>query len=750
MIKRILVLALSLVILSGLIVCGVNLFNGDSDSKGYPAYQETEVKKLEDGMICENQQFELQWDQKNKRVILYDKETNTRWCNTPEEELDNNPIESGEKTHPQVDSPIYVTYFDNVNFAEKTVYAATGAIKNGSVSAEKTEKGLSVTYNFEKEQFSVTVEYTLQEDHLQVSVDTSKITENADNIVTEVSVAPFFCSVKNDTQDAYLFVPSGSGALIYSDVRVSSAVTTSEKVYGQDYSVDDADDFVKYESVRLPVYGAVNQNRGVCAIIEEGAEGANICTVSNNTGMGYAAVYASFMTRGYDLIDRPKGFSSTTVKNKLYSEPVMNQVYSIGFYPFYGEDASYVDMANIYRGYLEKEYGFTKDASLAQENAVNLNLVGAAEGREFLFGVPYSKLYATTTLKEAKEMINEVREIAGDINVSLQGFTKSGVNTGEPAGGIQIASKLGSYKELKQMYDSYGDTDTSLFLDFDSVCFNESGSGISTYFGSALTTNGKQATLTVKSQETGMPDSNQENYKLVSRQKLETLNAKILKKLTKKGISGIGLSTLSKMAYADYSDENCYVALGMGEQVRAIFTAYKEAGIPVMGSSANAYAAVSSDYIADVPTTSSGYESFDVEVPFYELVFKGYVPMSVSALNLSPDADRTLLKALESGVGLSFTAIKQYDEELVNSSRRDFYGTNKENVLSELKLLKEEGVIDILNELKGTGIAGHTVVNASVRKTEFSNGITIYVNYGEDAYTEGDITVSPNHYYVER
>ena len=733
-----------------LILCFAGTLVGCSETQGYPAYAETKAETLKDGTVCENEKYELQWDQKKKRVILYDKETNTRWCNTPEAELDNNPIESGVKTHPQVDSPIYVTYFDNVNFAEKIAYAATGAIKNGSVSVKEIEDGLSVTYNFEAEEFSVTVDYVLRDDNLLVSVDTSKITEGLENSVTEVAVAPFFCSVKNNTKDAYLFVPSGSGALISSEVRLPSATATSEKVYGYDFSVDDEADFAKYESVRLPVYGAVNQNQGVCAIIEEGSEGANICTISNNTGMGYASVYASFLTRGYDLISTPQGFASTALKNKLYSEPVMDQVYSIAFYPFYGEDASYVDMANIYRTYLEETYDFAKYQSSAKEQAVNLNIVGAAECQEFIFGIPYDKLYATTTLKEAKGIIDEIRQIAGDVNVSLEGFTKSGVNIGEPAGGISIASKLGSYKTLNQMFDTYGETDTSLFLNYDSVRFRESGSGISPTFGSAVTTNGKQTMLTVKSQETGLVDSTQDDYRLVSREKLEKLNDKILKQSLKKKVQGIGHSTLSNMAYADYHNENYFVALGMGEQVSGILKEYRENGISIMGNNANAYAAVYSDYVAEVPTNSSGYDSFDVDVPFYEIVFKGYVPMSISAMNLSANQNATLLKALETGVGLSFTVIENYNDELINSMERDFYGMNKENVISKIQMLADEGICEILNELKGASVASHSVVNEYVRKTVFSNGVTVYVNYGDAPYSDGTITVEANNYRIER
>lgn len=733
-----------------LTLCFVFSLTGCGETKTYPAFSKIKAQKLESGVVDENERFELSWDQTNKRVILTDKESGAKWSSTPEKELDNNPIESGVKTHPQVDSPVYVTYFDNFKYVEKTAYAYTSAIKNGEVSVEKQEDRISVTYVFESEEISVTVDYILRDDSLLVSVDTSKITEGGDSIVTEVAVAPFFCSAQNDAADSYLFVPSGSGALIYSDVGMAQPVTTSERVYGTDYDIDTEGEFVTYESVKLPVYGAVNGDKGVCAIIEDGAEAASIRTISNQQKMGYAAVYASFLTRGYDLVSTPNGFSSTAAKNKLYSDPITEQTYSIAFYPFSGEGVSYVDMADIYRDYLKETYGLTEDGAKASENAVNLNIVGGTECRNLFLGVPYEDFYATTTLSEAKTLIEKIRSIAGEVNVSLDGFTASGVDIGKPAGGIRINKELGSYKELAGMQETFAGTDTSLFLNYDLVRFRKAGSGVSSVFDAAVATNGKQTVLTVKSLETRLADSDYDRYKLVGRDSLNGLSEKVLKCLTKNKISGVGLATLSNMMYSDYADEASYAGLGMAEQVSGLFEAYREQDIVVMGSSANAYAAVKSDYIAKAPTSSSNYDSFDVDVPFYQIVFKGYVPMSGSAVNLSSNKNASLLKALESGTGLSYTLTDSYDTELVNSFERDFYGMNKDLVIGEIEAAVEDGIVEILNGLKGATIEDHVVINEAVRMTVFSNGTKIWVNYGDDDYSDGTVTVAANGYRIER
>ena len=733
-----------------LVLCFVFSLTGCGEMKTYPSFSKIKVQKLESGVVDENERFELSWDQVNKRVILTDKENGVRWSSTPEEELDNNPIESGVKTHPQVDSPIYVTYFDNFKYVEKTAYAYTSAVKNGEVSAEKQENKISVTYVFESEKLSVTVDYMLRDDSLLVSVDTSRITEGGDNIVTEVAVAPFFCSVQNNAPDSYLFVPSGSGVLINSDIKLTQALATSERVYGNDYAIDAEGDFVTYESVKLPVYGAIKGDKGVCAIIEEGAEAASIRTIANQEKMGYASVYTSFLTRGYDLVSTPKGFSNSATKNKLYSEPITNQIYSVAFYPFYGDNVSYVDMADIYREYLKENYDFTESVVTVSENAVNLTIIGGTECRNLFMGVPYNDFFATTTIDEAKNIIEQIRSVAGDVNVSLEGFTASGVDIGKPAGGIKINSKLGSYKELRELQDAFTETDTSLFLNYDLVRFKNRGSDVSTLFNAAVTTNGKQVLLTVKSLETRLADDNLDTYKLVSRNSLDSLSAKVLKCVAKNDIKGIGFETLSNMLYSDYANEDYYVALGMSEQVIEILEKYREQNVLVMGNSANAYAAVKSDYISKVPSTSSDYESFDVDVPFYQIVFKGYIPMSGSAVNLSSNKQVTLLKSLESGVGLSYTLINDYDVKLVNSFERDFYGMNKDMVMEEIETVVNDGIVGVLNEVAGARIKDHVVVNEFVRKTVFDNGIEIWVNYGDDTYSEGNVTVDANDYHVER
>ena len=89
-------------------------------------------------------------------------------------------------------------------------------------------------------------------------MDLNEITESCEKIYPHNSYA-LFCFGKNEDQSSYLFVPSGSGALIYPYEWISdSSKSCSYPVYGDDlqYAQADGDETTNREPVRLPVFGS--------------------------------------------------------------------------------------------------------------------------------------------------------------------------------------------------------------------------------------------------------------------------------------------------------------------------------------------------------------------------------------------------------------------------------------------------------------------------------------------------------------
>ena len=145
---------------------------------------------------------------------------------------------------------------------------------------------------------------------------------------------------------------------------------------------------------------------------------------------------------------------------------------------------------------------------------------------------------------------------------------------------------------------------------------------------------------------------------------------------------------------------------------------------------ANVYAACRSDVIFGAPTSSSKENIFCADIPFYEMVFKGYVPMICEPLNLAVDGNENKLKAVECGAGLGFVVTDRYSNEFADSDSYYFFGSQyadlKKTVSADLSELN-----DYYAAIAGEEIVGHRILENGLRLTEFSNQISVYVNYTE-------------------
>ena len=152
-----------------------------------------------------------------------------------------------------------------------------------------------------------------------------------------------------------------------------------------------------------------------------------------------------------------------------------------------------------------------------------------------------------------------------------------------------------------------------------------------------------------------------------------------------------------------------------------------------MLSAANAYAAKAADYVTDVPSRSSRYDFTDEDVPFYQIVFKGTIPLSSQPVTMLGNINLSILKALETGTGLTFALSYDYTEKLVDNADVRYFASSYRNAKSVIKdAVSRYG--DYCAAVKGAKIKGQSVLTDSVRKTEFDNGVTIYVNYSDEPF----------------
>lgn len=719
--RKISAVILSLLMLATAVGCGAD------KGKALSAFDVKHENKSEQSFTAaENGEWSLLWDREHYRILLKSRTDGTVWSTLPEELLTPSLDEEGyeKNNNPQLENPLTVQYINPENMQLEVLYGYTGSLKKGTYGIEKISDGIKITYYFDNKQISVPVEYRLLENGMRVSVDPTEICEGELKVYS-IALSPFFCSVGNDSADGCLFVPSGSGAIIKpSEWNADVGYTCSYPVYGRDGQLKNTntDGITNSHPVRLPVYGAADGESGVLAIIDKGAESARVNCNAGNSKFGFSAVYADFEIRG-------------VASDGSYSENAQISPISVSFFPLKGEKASYSGMAEAYREYLVKEYGIRK---VSKETAASLELLGATQIDSQFLGIPYRSLYPMTTFKQALSIIKDFSEKTGAAPaVKLSGFGLSGLNNGKPAGGLKFASVLGGKKDIKALTDFAADGSAELYMNYNTVNFSKSGAGISKTFDYARNTVGQKALVRKRILGSNKEEKTAEYF--VAREKLCELGKKAADNAVELGIAGLSLAEAASGVYSDYSEQKYYARGGFAADYSEVIGYGREKGNKILADSANLYAAVSADIITGAPDCSDKNDLFYADIPFYQMVFKGYVPMTGSPLNLAAEPEDRLLFAAETGTGLGFMFIGSYSSDLFSAEENIYhsvlYGAASDSVCETvLKYIK------YFKAVEGAAISEHSILSDTLRKTVFDNGAWVYVNYGN---TAADTPIGP-------
>ncbi len=706
------------------------------------AFDEDHPVNKEDSFVAaENDQFQLKWDASTKRVVLFDKANNTNWSATPSDIFETQLDEFGDPitNNPKLETTLMVEYVETNNFTIKTANSYVQSLNRGTYALEKIENGFKITYYFDSLGISIPVEYTLKKDSIAIGVDPSQITEDGTNLVYRIHIAPFFCSVPNIKEDAYIFYPSGNGALIYADTETEVGTSFEYDVYGGDsmYMPTIALYNSNTESIRMPVFGAKNGNSAVMAIINEGAETASIYADIGDSGFGHTTIYPIFNIRG-------KQTTSKAVNNATqFSDQYSHAKIEVSYYPLYNENANYVGMANKYREYLVNEKGLEDKQ---EKSSVSLSLIGGTQVPDSFLGVPTTSLFATTTVTQAGEIIKDFdQSVNQSVVADLFGFGASGVDVGKPGGGLTVGKTIGTEKQVKALANQCKEDGVDLFFNYDMMYLNSKGSGITPTNGGAAkgpshTYNKKMAYYLGHGGR-----SNGSSYYHIGRLELPAFANSVIEDCKSMGVSGFSSHNLFSTVYSDCAD-NRYIAAGnMDNDVTAILNAAKESGLLLLGHSANDYAAALSDYIVEAPIHSNFYNLFDEDVPFYQIVLKGYVPMYGTALNTVSDTNLALLRCIESGSGLRFSFINNHSVEILPSNYQMFatrlYADYKDRMVEIANSTAE-----LYNAIADAKIKDHKILADGIRCVTYDNGTVVYVNYSKKAYESEHGTVNAGSY----
>lgn len=441
--------------------------------------------------VAENGRFELMANEDGTIAVL-DKGSGHLYESNPAGE---DPLATGvNKTN--LMSQMYVTFTDQEGNVT-TKNSLTDCVNKGWLTYSGTEDGgIRFLYDFQNAGFEIPVEYRLSDKGLTAQIMVGGIVEGKEDsgyCLTDIAFLPYFGAAGMESE-GYLFVPDGSGALIYLNNDKASYGAYSQMVYGRDTALVTEKLSAQSETARLPVFGMKAGGTGFVAVISEGDTNAAINAMTSGRLCSYNNVYASFRYRPFTRSTFLQGNAyasdgrggGSVVSLTVSSVVPKVEAYSIEYILLSGEDLDYVDMAEAYRGYLKDRYGFG-EGNRAEDAPFYLNLLGGLRAEKYILGVKSHVMEPLTTFAQAKEILGRLENAGIDsIALKYEGWQKGGLESEIPAD-ISFEGKLGGKSGFSDLMDYAGKKGIEVFMDFDFVNLYEGGNGISAFSDAAQT-----------------------------------------------------------------------------------------------------------------------------------------------------------------------------------------------------------------------------------------------------------------------
>jgi len=625
------------------------------------------------------------------------------------------------------------------------------------------------------ETFDITIEYTLEDDCLIVTVPMDRVRYPKDvvaqmayvkgaesvfqgqvgrsniyehfeqqvggNLVTfplySVDVLPFFGAADKGTQ-GYIFVPDGSGALI--DISTLSDRSYLKRVFGRDYVIPQqtsSTDIVQYDSsqgIHLPVFGLKKNDLAFFAVIESGAAFASVSGRVAGNANTYSSVSSEYTLMPFSVVTLATTARSERGGDKsinIYAERLPEEDIRIRYAFLDRDSADYVGMARYYQQYLV-ERGILQRRTTEGDPPLFLDILGAIYTRRPIMGVPLNVPVALTTFDEARQIVDELMA-AGvkDIVVKYSGWLKGGIDH-DFASRAMTEDVLGGLKGLTRLRDYLSERGVELYP--------------SVYLQLLPTLN--TSSVNLRREAAKVPTGQVAETHILSPRRLEILVSNFLKDYLGYGIPGVALDDLGYIVVSDYQPGNM---TDRGQAAQIVESQLKrlreEAGLDLMTTLTNVYALPYAKYMVHMSLEATQYRSVAESVPFMQMVVRGYNTYAGTAINVSDNIRKLILRSIETGAHPQFRWFYREPSIIKDTTFADLYSCHYQYWLSEAVDIYLE-LKEFLSKVKDQRIVDHKRLAADVYQTVYENGVSVIVNYRSDPFEFDGVAIDGASYRV--
>lgn len=590
--------------------------------------------------------------------------------------------------------------------------------------------------------FAVAISYRLDGEHFVASIDTTAIEEQSPQYrIHSVRLLENF-GAGGKTDEGYMFLPDGSGALIPLNSGKKAAQAIYIPVYGEDKALYIKEKYNMLQPARFPVFGMKKNEAAFFAIIEHGDALAWLNADISGKQHEFNTVSGSFVILPRDEV--------TLTQNEAMIKTPVNRYegkLQIRYAFLSGQQANYSGMAGVYRSYLEQTCGLQKHKD-GEDAPFYVEMTGSIPKQENFLGFPYEKLEPLSELKDAANLVEQLNG-SGISNVQLKfkGWFNGGLNHDYPSS-IDWDRAIGSVNEWKALEAKLRQNGGKLFPDAALLQVYRNSNGFRA---------SKDAAHFISRRYVKIYEFDRAAYfkryvlnYLLSAGKIDAEVDGFLSDYERYNTGAISLRDLGAVLYSDFKRGN----EATRQQLRNIVVAQLDkiaAKSPnVMVDGGNAYALPYASHVLNAPLDSNAFQLAGESVPFYQMVLHGYVEYAGQPYNMSDNQDVRIqiLRSLETGSNVYYSWILN-DPSVVKDTDFSYLNSNYyKDWLDEATQAYRE-VNPILNKVSGQSISTHEKIAEDVFRTVYENGLQVIVNYRDEPFTVDGTTISARDYEVK-
>lgn len=674
--------------------------------------------------ICENDDIELYLDAKTLGIKIKNKDTGYIWSSTIEESDDNlNQIWQG-----FVESGVTIEYMTSKGKLEK----ASVSNSDAEIKIQELDNGFNANVNFKKQGITFKVNVSLNGNSVNVSLDNESIQEVKKNTqLQSIYLYPFMGATKKQEVSGYMFVPDGSGALIRLDERSEIATEPYvNRIYGKDFGTNGVTEVSglanDLESIKYPVFGVVhnvNEN-GFVAIVEAGSEYGEINAYPSGITTDYNWITSKFIMReSYFQPTNKKGDGMVVNQSELNKSDI-----SVTYNLLNGEDADYSGMAKTYQNYLVENGVLSKNHKENSDIPLKLDFL-MSENEKGLVG---EKLVEMTSIEDIRDIVSKISDNGiNNIDIVARGWSKGGY-TGAAVNHFPTESKIGSMNEWEDLVSDLAEVGIDVYMYTDYIKGFDDTKGISIVKDSAQTI----AEQIIKGKNT--------DYNFITPLTSMEFYEKEQEKFEKNGIGNIAIGSIGDNLYSDFSErhkttrtESMEIYKSGLEKTKTNNALYKP----------NDYLWKNTDAYYNIPMSSSNYLMLTDNVPFLQIVLKGYIDFYAPELNFVSGEKDTLLQMIDYGVYPSYYLTEEDSVKLINTESKWLYTSKFEIWNDEIKA-QYDIINSALKNVEGEIIIDRNVIVDGVVEVVYSNNVKIIVNYNDSIYKNDSVIVEAKDFKV--